>query len=215
MENGISLKRSFLNLGLVLLIIGGLWLINTEVSNNIELTVVHGEVVEVISDYEVNVAFEVNGEKKMSNAYSMSSGAFKWSYKSVSGLGYMDEGEFFYCARVDKLTTPESSDNASALILFGGILVLCCCKAFKGYKKYFIDRYPAQFFLTVFSEAAVMTLAAYLTYSNNYGGWYGMSDYLGGLFLAFAEQIFVVIMWIVAVSKYKKQCKAAANKENS
>ena len=87
MENGISLKRSFLNLGLVLLIIGGLWLINTEVSNNIELTVVHGEVVEVVSDYEVNVAFEVNGEKKMSNAYSMSSGAFKWSYKSVSGLG--------------------------------------------------------------------------------------------------------------------------------
>ncbi|WP_295154259.1 hypothetical protein [uncultured Ruminococcus sp.] len=215
MENGISLKRSFLNLGLVLLIIGGLWLINTEVSNNIELTVVHGEVVEVVSDYEVNVAFEVNGEKKMSNAYSMSSGAFKWSYKSVSGLEYLDEGEFFYCARVDKLTTPESSDNASALILFGGILVLCCCKAFKGYKKYFIDRYPAQFFLTVFSEAAVMTLAAYLTYSNNYGGWYGLSDYLGGLFLAFAEQLFVLIMWIVAVSKYKKQCKAAANKENS
>ena len=215
MKDKYSLKRKLLNVGLVLLIIGGLWRINVETTNNKNLTVVHGKVVEVTENHGVKVAYEVNGIKKTDEAYRMRSGPFKWSYSGVSGLEYMDEADFFYNYRLKKLSMPQPSDNSDSLLVCGIVLTVCCCGAFKGYKRYFIDRYPVAFFVTVFSELLVMTYAAGITYSNNYSGLYGLGDYLGGLFLAVAEQIFVIIMWTVAVKKYKKRCKSAPQRENT
>lgn len=215
----ISIKRFFLNLGLLGFIISVLVMVETFKYNLTYFEEVKGTVVDYKTeeyDYYINgqngheryqlpiVEYEYQGKKYTESAFY----AENMSYEDVKNMKIGDTATFVLEKGKNHLSKPNDYYFSLIFLIPSLILIIICAGAFKNYKRDFIIRYKKAIIFTIISDISIIIYGILdnqikpTEYGGITPGLDQMGDAINNLIFILAIQIIVLIVWIIEVSKF-------------
>ncbi|MBQ8966010.1 hypothetical protein [Ruminococcus sp.] len=208
MDSGkISVRRFLLNIGLlgiVLALVNTLYVYSrnrllTEVEGTIvsyeESTVTYQERDGSLRDDEVRwpvAEYTFDGETCTATAYK----AKGKSYEQVQNMKIGDKA-IFYTSSGRSLDVPVSYAPTGVAAAVSLLIVLLCCKAFKGYKTDFIRRYPKSIVTTLLFQPADLAALFSLFFSEN------LSSYILSMAALILSAVTLAIVWTAAFIRFR------------
>lgn len=221
----ISIKRLFLNIGLLLMFVG-LVCAGLIFRENFKLTAVEGTVVGYETEvfhYRTNkgeydeeqhipvIEYTYGGETHRDNAWK----AKGMTHEETLALHNGDKA-IFYTRSGAYLISPDPYWAVLFFAVPGAFLILVCCKAFKGYKRDFLMRYKKAVTATVVLQTVTVVLSVlWIIHIENteYGGFMpgldALADELAMWFAWVLVAISIMVIWIVASVKFMRMRKKA------
>ncbi len=222
MDSGkISVRRFFLNLGLLGIFISMVSAGMTFYENKTFYAAVEGTVKEIrvnkktdnYTEYEPMVEYTYNGKTYLDYGFY----AKGQNYTETTSMQVGDSATYYIEKNYPKsLTMPNEYWDTLLMLVPSLILTAVCCKAFKGYKQDFLVRYKPFVIVTVSVQAlctAIMPPVYYHIETVERGGFMPGLDALGDLLGLIAVLALIslglIIMWIAATVRYVKSRRSA------